>query len=123
MRTYGLKFPSEIANRSTRASCERSRHVEVCLKLPSSVSLLWNVHTLIFKDIFDLMYAPSEILYMRQLRYAEFYRVVLLDPPPSDQVGHLPNLQRLSAVVNSSFTEEVCKRISNIKKLGVVYTD
>ncbi|KAL8517178.1 hypothetical protein ACS0TY_015407 [Phlomoides rotata] len=80
-------------------ACVEFVSLEDIFRHVNSQYLIWssrhNVHTLIFKDIFELMYAPSEIWYMRQLRYAKFYRVVLPDPPPSDQVGHLPNLQRL----------------------------
>ncbi|XP_057780111.1 putative late blight resistance protein homolog R1A-10 [Salvia miltiorrhiza] len=53
-------------------------------ELPPSVSLLWNVQTLIVDRSIDKVVAPSEIWEMQQLRHLEFYRIWLPDPPPSE---------------------------------------
>ncbi|KAL8529848.1 hypothetical protein ACS0TY_007053 [Phlomoides rotata] len=91
-------------------------------KLHSSVSLLWNMQTLVIRGATKRIDAPSEIWSMRQLRHLQFNEIFLPEPPPSDKQDHLlPNLQTLSKVVNFSFTEEACKRIPNIKKLRMEY--
>ncbi|KAI3464090.1 hypothetical protein Pfo_020753 [Paulownia fortunei] len=97
------------------------------IRLPSSISLLWNVQTLILRAAFERISAPSEIWEMRQLRHIEFYEICLPDPP-SDQVDQqddfvLLNLQTLLKVVNFRLSEEVCKRIPNVKKLHIKYDD
>ncbi|KAL8529847.1 hypothetical protein ACS0TY_007052 [Phlomoides rotata] len=101
--------------------CYLSHEPHWCLRikplisqLPYSLFQLWNVQTLSFN--------LENIWYMRQLRHLQFDLLIL--PPPSDKVEHLlPNLLTLSTVVNFNFTEEVCKRIPNIKKLGIMYND
>ncbi|KAL8517555.1 hypothetical protein ACS0TY_015710 [Phlomoides rotata] len=95
-------------------------------KLPSSVSLLWNLQTLIMNG--ERIDAPVEIWYMRQLRHLRIYEVFLPDPPSSNKVDQqddllLPNLQTLSRVMNFSFAEEVCKRIPVLTKLRIRYDD
>ncbi|KAL2520264.1 Disease resistance RPP8-like protein 3 [Forsythia ovata] len=89
----------------------------------------------------------SEIWEMRQLRHVKFREMVLPAPPPSagnlsvcrlSSVTHsvhpfcttsifqksiivLDNLQTLSNVVNFRCTEEVLRRIPNLKKLGIFF--
>ncbi|GFQ02753.1 putative late blight resistance protein homolog r1b-12 [Phtheirospermum japonicum] len=83
--------------------------------LPSICSL-WNLQTLHFMGA---EVATSEIWKMSQLRHVFFNVLNLLDPPPSGFV--LGNLQMLSRVKNFKFSEEVVKRIPNIKELRVYY--
>ncbi|KAI3464077.1 hypothetical protein Pfo_020740 [Paulownia fortunei] len=96
-------------------------------ELPSSISLLWNVQTLIIRRTSNRIAAPSEIWYMPQLRHVEIDDLCLPDPP-SDRADQqddfvLRNLQTLSRVVNLRWSEEVCKRIPNVKKLRIMYVD
>ncbi|KAI3472775.1 hypothetical protein Pfo_031178 [Paulownia fortunei] len=96
-------------------------------ELPSSLSLLWNVQTLIIKGHYWRISAPSEIWEMPQLRHLEFDTLRLPDPP-SNRVAQqddfvLRNLQTLLEIMNFRLSEEVCKRIPNIKKLHINYED
>ncbi|KAH6781522.1 hypothetical protein C2S52_001731 [Perilla frutescens var. hirtella] len=91
-------------------------------ELPRSISLLWNLQTLIL--VFDgISEAPPEIWKLRQLRHLEFWSITLPDPPSNDDEFVLHNLQTLMEVENFRCSEEVCKRIPNIKKLEVCYHD
>ncbi|EYU24356.1 hypothetical protein MIMGU_mgv1a022056mg [Erythranthe guttata] len=85
-------------------------------ELPSSISLLWNMQTLIIEGN---IFAPSEIWEMRQLRHMDIYRLYLPDPPSSGPI--LRNLQTLKTVMNFTWSEEVCKRIPNVKKLNIMF--
>ncbi|EYU29927.1 hypothetical protein MIMGU_mgv1a021755mg, partial [Erythranthe guttata] len=71
--------------------------------------------------------APPEIWSMRQLRHVELGEICLPDPPSSDgqhdDVIVLRDLQTLLVVKDFKLSEEVCKRIANIKKLEIVYYD
>lgn len=76
--------------------------------LPSSVSLLWNVQTLIIQGETEQIVAPPEIWNMRQLRHLEFNLVCIPDPPTSATTDQqedcvLQNLQTLTNVVNLTF--------------------
>lgn len=94
-------------------------------ELPSSISLLWNVQTIIIDRSVEKVVAPSEIWEMRQLRHLEFYRVWLPDPPPRDEEDGfvLQNLQTVKTVLDFKCSEEVCKRMHNIRKLQISYDD
>lgn len=94
-------------------------------ELPSSISLLWNVQTLIIDRSIDKVVAPSEIWELQQLRHLEFYRIWLPDPPSSEKEDGfaLQNLQTVKTVLDFKCSEEVCKRIPNIKKLQIFYDD
>ncbi|KAL0354892.1 UNVERIFIED_CONTAM: putative late blight resistance proteinR1A-4 [Sesamum radiatum] len=95
-------------------------------RLTSSVSQLWNLQTLIVHGYFETI-LPSEIWKMSQLRHLKFKKLVLPEPPQQPQHAGsqdsyiLENLQTLSTVENFRFTEEVLKRIPNIKKMGIAY--
>ncbi|XP_042052687.1 putative late blight resistance protein homolog R1B-16 [Salvia splendens] len=95
--------------------------------LPSSISLLWNLQTLIFGEIAcHLVVAPVEIWNMPQLMHIVCNNIHLPDPPPSDRGDGfciLRNMQTLMAVVNFRWSEEACKRIPNVKKLHVRFDD
>ncbi|KAH6758296.1 hypothetical protein C2S51_018531 [Perilla frutescens var. frutescens] len=91
-------------------------------ELPSSLSLLWSLQTLSVMN--DMVVAPSEIWNMPQLRHIRMQSIYLPDPPPSDEhddVIVLQNLQTIMRARNLNFSEEVCKRIPNIKELFIHY--
>ncbi|XP_073125212.1 putative late blight resistance protein homolog R1B-23 [Henckelia pumila] len=96
-----------------------------------SLSLLWNLQTVIIAGISSEtpMNLPAEIWEMPQLRHlkkeeGDFY----LPHPPSTKSGKsrrdffvLKNLQTLYKIRNFRCTDEVIRRIPNIKKLGINY--
>lgn len=95
-------------------------------QLPPSISLLWNLQTLKIGKMIEEVVAPSEIWEMPQLRHLCFNRISLPEPPASDDdhdVLVLQNLQTLRTALNFGCSEEVCKRMPNIKKLRVLYDD
>ncbi|KAH6781318.1 hypothetical protein C2S51_006611 [Perilla frutescens var. frutescens] len=91
-------------------------------RLDSSIQLLWSLQTLIVTGTFN---APREIWKMPQLRHIEVLESISLPDPPSptceDDVIVLQNLQTLKRVHNLVLSEEVCKRIPNIKELTIFY--
>ncbi|KAL7153446.1 hypothetical protein ABFS83_04G169100 [Erythranthe nasuta] len=96
-------------------------------ELPSSISLLWNLQTLKIGGFAGLV-APPEIWVMPQLRHLEFFESIFLPDPPlrseeKDNVIVLKNLQTIKGVLNLKLTDEVCKRIPNVKKLKIEYID
>ncbi|KAH6781487.1 hypothetical protein C2S51_006780 [Perilla frutescens var. frutescens] len=103
------------------------RRIFDCLhhyQLPPSISLLWNLQTLIVRSASARFHAPSEMWEMPQLRHLEAYEVSLPDPPPTQQHNPLlimRNLHTLSEVVNFRWSDEACRRIPNIKKLSIKY--
>ncbi|XP_057776508.1 putative late blight resistance protein homolog R1A-3 [Salvia miltiorrhiza] len=87
------------------------------LELPSSLSLVWNLHTLIFRRVV----APIEIWKMRQLRHIQCDQIYLPHPDGQDELLILDNLQTLGRAVNLRLSEDVCNIIPNIKKLNLQY--
>ncbi|KAL8057161.1 hypothetical protein ABFX02_04G166700 [Erythranthe guttata] len=94
------------------------------VNLPPSISLLWHLQTLTIRFFGSCKFvAPPEIWSMRQLRHVELDEICLPDPPSSngqhddDDVIVLKDLQTLLVVKDFKLSEEVCKRIANIKKL------
>ncbi|XP_057775573.1 putative late blight resistance protein homolog R1B-16 [Salvia miltiorrhiza] len=100
-------------------------HLSV-LELPSSLSLVWNLHVLIF-HIYSLygclVVAPIEIWKMRQLRHIQCRRIYLPHPDGQDELLILDNLQTLGRAVNLRLSEDVCNIIPNIKKLDLEYDE
>ncbi|XP_042016867.1 putative late blight resistance protein homolog R1B-16 [Salvia splendens] len=95
--------------------------------LPSSMSLLWNLQILTI-NIADQskVIAPYEIWEMLQLRYLEVDPICLIDPLPVDRLHQtnnfvMRNLISLFRVENFRFSDEVCKRIHNIRELRLSY--
>ncbi|KAL2515655.1 Disease resistance RPP8-like protein 3 [Forsythia ovata] len=86
-----------------------------------SIYKLRNLQTLIMHEA--SVQLPEEIWKMTQLRHIEFQgNVNLPDPPSGEIVVVLENLQTLSCLTNFRCTEEVLKRIPNLKKLEISYT-
>lgn len=80
-------------------------------RLPSSISLLWNLQTIIIKGHFFIVVAPPAIWEMPQLRHFETSTLFLPDPPSHERDGFvLSNLHTLREVENFRLSEEVCKR-------------
>ncbi|KAL2553438.1 Disease resistance protein (CC-NBS-LRR class) family [Forsythia ovata] len=91
-------------------------------KIPASISKLCNLQTLIvFRRLrygkVRILYLPSEILKMPQLRHLLFEQGFL--PCPSDAGNG--NLQTLTGVIDFRCTEEALGRIPNLKTLGISY--
>ncbi|XP_047958775.1 putative late blight resistance protein homolog R1B-8 isoform X2 [Salvia hispanica] len=92
-------------------------------KFPSSIDLLWNLHTLIIYCS-NVLIVPTEIWKLHQLRHLVFEEgeVILTCPPSSDNdIVILENLETLKGVQNLFLNEEVVKRIHNVKKLHLNY--
>ncbi|KAI3454791.1 hypothetical protein Pfo_011454 [Paulownia fortunei] len=93
---------------------------------PSSICLLSNVQTLIVRGTWSTI-APSEIWDMPQLRHTKFDAVFLPDPPSGRKDWQdylvLANLQTLMNIENFRFSEEVLKKIPNIRKLRITYDE
>ncbi|KAL8538142.1 hypothetical protein ACS0TY_000195 [Phlomoides rotata] len=89
----------------------------------SMCSLSWNLQTLkVDKKYYPQPIILSEIWEMPLLRHVMFDEFALPDPPPNrEDIFILENLQTLSRIINFKFSEEVIKRIPNIKKLKVTY--
>ncbi|XP_047947527.1 putative late blight resistance protein homolog R1B-16 [Salvia hispanica] len=91
-------------------------------EFPSSIGLLWNLHTLIIKwALYPVV--PIEIWKLYHLRHLVFPGI-LPNPPSSDNdIVILKNLQTLKNVRDLCLNEEVVKRIPNVKKLRLSYYD
>ncbi|KAL9170776.1 hypothetical protein ABFS82_04G168600 [Erythranthe guttata] len=100
------------------------KHFHISRELSWSImSLLWNVQTLKI-DGGPRFVAPIEIWSMPQLRHLESTHGMYLPDPPLrsqeiDDVIVLKNLHTFKGAVNLKLSEEVCKRIPNIKKLNL----
>ncbi|XP_057775446.1 putative late blight resistance protein homolog R1B-8 [Salvia miltiorrhiza] len=92
-------------------------------KLPSSISLVWNLHALIIKSSLSSLnpsrvVAPIEIWKMRRLRHIQCPEIYLPQPDGQDE---LENLQTLGNAVNLRLSEDLCNISPNIKILHLVY--
>ncbi|XP_057800174.1 putative late blight resistance protein homolog R1A-10 [Salvia miltiorrhiza] len=102
------------------------RHLAVEVGSMSSIftsfTRFWNLHILIVSCIGKEFTAPAEIWRMPQLRHIEMTKgTFYLPKPSSDDVVVMENLLVLEGIANFKCSEEVVKRIPNIKKLGIVY--
>ncbi|XP_047979493.1 putative late blight resistance protein homolog R1A-10 [Salvia hispanica] len=94
-------------------------------EIPSSVNLLWDLDTLIISGVKELI-APTEIWKMYKLRHLEFEfsRLHLPDPPSADDdIIMMENLEVLKGVTNLNVSEDIVKRIPNIKELDMMLID
>ncbi|XP_057801525.1 putative late blight resistance protein homolog R1B-23 [Salvia miltiorrhiza] len=91
-------------------------------QIPSSISLLWNLHILIVYCLVEPTTAPVEIWKMHQLKHVEF-EGYLPDPPSGDSDVMMENLETLKGVIDFNLNAEMVKRIPNIKKLYIRYKD
>ncbi|XP_047975170.1 late blight resistance protein R1-A-like isoform X1 [Salvia hispanica] len=94
--------------------------------IPSSINLLWNLDTVIMSSFGKELIAPTEIWKMYKLRHLEFLisRLHLPDPPSvdDDDIIIMENLEVLDGVLNLNVSEDVVKRIPNIKELNMRYS-
>ncbi|KAL2465045.1 putative disease resistance RPP8-like protein 4 [Abeliophyllum distichum] len=119
-----LEFPNEVAE------WVDLRYLDcISIHIPSSISKLQNLQTIILRrDMRRPLYLSLDIWKMPQLRHVLLEYVILPDLSSVGTEGDrsvfiLENLQTLSLVMNFRCTEEVIKRIPNIKKLGIHYKD
>ncbi|KAL3624028.1 hypothetical protein CASFOL_032844 [Castilleja foliolosa] len=106
-----------------------SRYLEVSPReipaILSSVYRLWNLQTLEVHNYqgWDIDIDTLDIWKMPQIRHLMLYRLRLLNTPSIDDDDFviLENLQTFSNIRNLKFSEEVVKRIPNIKKLRIYY--
>ncbi|XP_057801548.1 putative late blight resistance protein homolog R1C-3 [Salvia miltiorrhiza] len=100
-----------------------SARFRVGFQIPSSISLLWNLHTLIV-SCWSKPTVPLEIWKMHQLKHVDVRGGMYLSDP---RRGHsdvmMENLETLKGVIDFNLNEEVVRRIPNIKKLGISYKD
>ncbi|XP_057770043.1 putative late blight resistance protein homolog R1A-10 [Salvia miltiorrhiza] len=98
-------------------------HFSAGMQIPSSINLLWNLHTLIVISSWCLT-APVEIWKMCKLKYVKFPLLgIYLPDPPSDDIIIMENLETLKGVIDFNLNEGVIQRIPNIKKLYIKYKD
>ncbi|XP_057800146.1 putative late blight resistance protein homolog R1C-3 [Salvia miltiorrhiza] len=102
------------------------RHLAVKVGSLSSIftsfTRFWNLHILIFSCIGKEFTAPAEIWRMPQLRHIEMTKGrFYLPEPSSDDVVVMENLLVLKGIADFKCSEEVVKRIPNIKKLEIMY--
>ncbi|XP_057803089.1 putative late blight resistance protein homolog R1A-3 [Salvia miltiorrhiza] len=118
-------FEDESLLKSLASQYVNLRHLVVEVGSMSSIftsfTRLWNLHILIV-CCWKEFTAPAEIWRMPQLRHIEMTeRSFYLPEPSSDDVVVMENLLVLKSIANFKCSEEVVKRIPNIKKLGIKY--
>ncbi|KZV13871.1 hypothetical protein F511_44907 [Dorcoceras hygrometricum] len=94
------------------------------LMFTSSISLFWNLQSLNIDTSDQEIFLPPEIWNLPQLRHLQFDRFVLPDPPCEDDRHDsliMENLQTLAKVLYFRCTEEIVKRVPNLKELKVIY--
>ncbi|KAL0342833.1 UNVERIFIED_CONTAM: putative late blight resistance proteinR1A-10 [Sesamum calycinum] len=120
---YGTEYPIEVIFKQANLrylAC--SLDVSLIYRFPSSMHLLWNLQTLIVKHDGGILNAPIEIWKMHQLKHVDVSSLRLPDPPiATGDLFVLPNLQKMCNIINLKFSEQVVKRIPNIKKLTLNY--
>ncbi|XP_057763787.1 putative late blight resistance protein homolog R1C-3 [Salvia miltiorrhiza] len=84
--------------------------------IPSSIWRFWNLQTLIVHDG-EVIIAPTDFWYMPQIRHVEVEWLRLTDPPNDQDDIVLGNLQWLGTILDFKCSEQVIKKIPNIKEL------
>ena len=91
-----------------------------------TISMFHNLHTLTMDESVENgpVLLPPEIWEMSLLRHLDIKNVILPDPPTviDRERCVLGNLQKLGDVNSLKLSEEVLKRIPNLKKLKMTYT-
>ncbi|XP_051123131.1 putative late blight resistance protein homolog R1A-3 [Andrographis paniculata] len=91
---------------------------------PSTLHLLWNLQSLIFKES-EMVVLPSEIWELPQLRVIECKCVVFPKPPHAHVKEKdcfvLRNLQHLTWARNFELTGEILNGVPNLKELQIKY--
>ncbi|XP_057810285.1 putative late blight resistance protein homolog R1A-10 [Salvia miltiorrhiza] len=85
--------------------------------LPCSIWRFWNLQTLIVNTSHEIT-APTDFWYMPHIRHVEFKDGLRLPDPSNDQDNIvLGNLQSLRTVLGFKCSEQLVKKIPNIKEL------
>ncbi|XP_051115978.1 putative late blight resistance protein homolog R1B-17 [Andrographis paniculata] len=87
-----------------------------------SVSYLRNVQTIVVSGAWTF-YAPSEIWRLPLLRHIRFKSIHLPDPSFMDNRAVLEHLQTLMNVENFICSDEIVRKVRNIRKLKIRYND
>ncbi|KAL0302662.1 UNVERIFIED_CONTAM: hypothetical protein Scaly_3025000 [Sesamum calycinum] len=122
IKWYGESSDEEILHPTTLRYLETHNLNNLELYSPSSIIFLWNqeiVHTYSYST--NTLLLPSKFWDMTQLRHLNASNAVLPDPAITQDSIIMENLQSLSNIRNFRCTEEVLKRIPNLKKLGVSF--
>ncbi|KAK4478014.1 hypothetical protein RD792_017279 [Penstemon davidsonii] len=89
------------------------------------VHLLWNLQTLVIHDTIREKPFTLQIWKMPHLRHliCTWHHYIRIPDPQNDRIDNsvLENLQTLSGIQSFKCTEEVVRRIPNVKKLVIVY--
>ncbi|KAG8379674.1 hypothetical protein BUALT_Bualt07G0113600 [Buddleja alternifolia] len=113
-----LSSPRYLAFRPDLTGCNLNPEII------SSMFVHWNVQTFKTEDFDVIVSVPPQIWEMTELRHLEFRMIRLPDPPPeSHNFYMLVNLYTLLYVYNFRCTEEVVKRVPNLRKLQILYND
>ncbi|KAL6508866.1 hypothetical protein OROHE_021425 [Orobanche hederae] len=95
-----------------------------CTEFPSSIRQFWNLQTLVVRQHIEWINEPVDIWYMSRIRHLDIDDLYLSDPPSNVQahdINILQNLQTLGKVKDFKCSEQVVKRIPNIRKLEISY--
>ncbi|XP_057802807.1 putative late blight resistance protein homolog R1A-10 [Salvia miltiorrhiza] len=127
---HAYKFPYSVIDerhviKSLASQYVNLRHLAVEVGSMSSIftsfTRFWNLHILIVSCIGKDFTAPTEIWIMPQLRHIEMTEGIFYLPEPSSHdVVVMENLLVLGRIADFKCSEEVVKRIPNIKKLRIV---
>ncbi|KAG8379668.1 hypothetical protein BUALT_Bualt07G0113000 [Buddleja alternifolia] len=113
-----LSSPRYLAFRPDLTGCNLNPEII------SSMFVHWNVQTFKTEDFDVIVSVPPQIWETTELRHLEFRMIRLPDPPPeSHNFYMLENLYTLLYVYNFRCTEEVVKRVPNLRKLQILYND
>ncbi|KAG8379672.1 hypothetical protein BUALT_Bualt07G0113400 [Buddleja alternifolia] len=120
--------PQEITKLSSSRYLAFRPDLTGCNNNPEIISLMfahWNVQTFKTENVPGVLVpVPPQIWEMTELRHLEFRWITLPDPPPESHNFYiLENLQTLLSVENLRCTEEVVKRVPNLRKLKVFYVN
>ncbi|KAL0318433.1 UNVERIFIED_CONTAM: putative late blight resistance proteinR1B-17 [Sesamum angustifolium] len=122
IKWYGESSEEEILHPTTLRYLETHNLNNLELYSPSSIIFVWNqeiVHMYSYST--NTLLLPSKFWDMTQLRHLNASNAVLPDPAVTQDSIIMENLQSLSNIRNFRCTEEVLKRIPNLKKLGVSF--
>lgn len=109
------KFPSKI----TRLT--HLRYIALSADnfhaLPASVAKLWNLQTIIIDTVSRTLEIKAYIWKIISLRHIKTKAAIVIDNESKGKGGE--NLQTISRLSTQSFSEDICKRASNLKNLGI----
>ncbi|KAH6776589.1 hypothetical protein C2S52_014150 [Perilla frutescens var. hirtella] len=92
-------------------------YVDLLDVLPESLSLLWNLQTLVVETKSRSITMKANIWKMYRLRHVKTKAGIVLDEKWKGEAGE--NLQTMNRLSPESCTKEMCRRASNLKTLGI----